>query len=199
MSTATETDKFWENNFGDSYHIRNDVQAYNNYIMFKKIFEKNNLDFNSFIEFGAGIGQNITAIKKLKPDCSYTGLEINASACAKLKTIDGVNVIQSSIKNVGTFDMVLCKGILIHIHPDKINDIYKIVYESSNKYILLCEYYNPNVVEVKYRGHAGKLWKRDFFGDIKKLYPDITLVDYGFISKYDRFPQDDITYFLIKK
>jgi spore coat polysaccharide biosynthesis protein SpsF len=30
-------------------------------------------------------------------------------------------------------------------------------------------------------------------------YPDLKLIDYGFHYHRDRYPQDDITYFLLKK
>ena len=62
------------------------------------------------------------------------------------------------------------------------------------------EYYNPTPVEVTYRGNTGKLFKRDFAGELLDKYSDLELVDYGFIYHRDNcFPQDDITWFLMEK
>lgn len=49
-------------------------------------------------------------------------------------------------------------------NPGRLNEVYKTLYESSRKYLLLVEYYNPTPVEIEYRGHSGKLFKRDFAG-----------------------------------
>ena len=65
---------------------------------------------------------------------------------------------------------------------------------------MICEYYNPNPVSVNYRGHKDKLFKRDFADEFLNKYNNLTLLDYGFIYRKDpSFPQDDITWFLIKK
>ena len=37
--------------------------------------------------------------------------------------------------------------------PDKLNVCYDLLYNSSDKYILIGEYYNPKPVEVLYRGN----------------------------------------------
>ena len=78
--------------------------------------------------------------------------------------------------------------------------VYEKLYTASNKYILICEYYNPSPVNVSYRGHSDRLFKRDFAGEMLEKYIDLKLVDYGFCYKRDKaFPQDDITWFLLEK
>jgi len=65
---------------------------------------------------------------------------------------------------------------------------------------LMCEYYNPSPVEVNYRGHSGKLFKRDFAGEFLDKFSDVKLIDYGFVYQRDpAFPQDDLTWFLMEK
>ena len=65
---------------------------------------------------------------------------------------------------------------------------------------MVAEYYNPTPVSINYRGHTDKLFKRDFAGEIMDMYPNLKLVDYGFIyHRDDAFPQDDITWFLMEK
>ena len=53
---------------------------------------------------------------------------------------------------------------------------------------------------IKYRGNDEKLYKRDFAGEILDSFSNIELRDYGFAYHKDaNFPQDDITWFLLKK
>ena len=42
----------------------------------------------------------------------------------------------------------------------------------------LAEYYNPTPVSVLYRGHKGKLFKRDFAGEMLDKYNDLNIIDY---------------------
>ena len=89
---------------------------------------------------------------------------------------------------------------MIHIAPRDLDRTYKKIYSLSKKYILICEYYNPVPVKVVYRNFKNKLFKRDFAGDLVKKYNDLSIIDYGFIYRNDPyFPQDDITWFLLKK
>ena len=98
------------------------------------------------------------------------------------------------------YDLVLIKGVLIHIDPDELFNVYEKLYQSCGRYLLIAEYYNPVPVEVKYRGHEEKLFKRDFASEFLEKYDDMKLVDYGFVWRKDpNFPQDDITWFLLEK
>jgi len=58
----------------------------------------------------------------------------------------------------------------------------------------------PSVVELVYRGHAGRLFKRDFAGEMLDMFPGLTLRDYGFAWHRDPgCPQDDLTWFLLER
>ena len=113
------------------------------------------------------------------------------------------NVFEGSIFDfplAGQVDLTLVKGVLIHINPEMLGVVYEKLYRSSSRYILVCEYYNPSPVTIPYRGNADRLFKRDFAGEMLDRYPDLNLVDYGFVYHRDTaFPQDDITLFLMEK
>jgi len=97
-------------------------------------------------------------------------------------------------------EISLIKGVLIHINPDNLIDVYQKLFETSTKYILIAEYYNPTPVTIPYRGHNEKLFKRDFAGEMLDLFPTLSLIDYGFCYRKDpTFPQDDISWFLLQK
>ena len=89
---------------------------------------------------------------------------------------------------------------MIHISPDHLQTVYENLFQSSKKYIVVAEYYNPVPVSVSYRGHSEKLFKRDFAGEMLDLYPSLQLVDYGFVYHRDpAFPADDISWFILEK
>jgi len=115
----------------------------------------------------------------------------------------GTNVWQGSLFDYPrerTFQLTLSKGVLIHLVPDLLPAAYKQLYQLSQRYILICEYYNPVPVEVSYRGNSGKLFKRDFAGELLDRYSDLQLLDYGFSYRRDpQLPTDDINWFLLEK
>lgn len=205
MSYKTEQEEFWAGEFGDDYICRNqgDEMLASNLNFFSKALNSAS-GLNSVIEFGANIGMNLRALKLLYPHQEQFGIEINEKAAAELSGFLGnKNVFNSSIfdfKIEKKVTLSLIKGVLIHINPEMLPNVYEALYNASNKYILVCEYYNPSPVEINYRGHAERLYKRDFCGEMLKTYPDLRLIDYGFAYKNDpSFPQDDITWFLMEK
>jgi spore coat polysaccharide biosynthesis protein SpsF len=131
-------------------------------------------------------------------------IEINESAVKELREWGGTNRIHhGSILDFNpdrTWDIALIKGVLIHINPDFLPQVYELLFRSSSRYILIVEYYNPTPVDVVYRGHAGKLFKRDFAGELLDKFPSLRVVDYGFVWHRDPvFPQDDPTWFVLEK
>ena len=205
MNFKTEQEKFWAGDFGDEYIGRNKSEEYlaSNLNFFSKAFNQLGQP-NSLIEFGANIGMNLRAIKLLFPKIDLFGIEINKNAADELaKFIGQENVFNGSIfefEATHKCDVSLIKGVLIHINPEMLALVYEKLYTASNKYILICEYYNPSPVTVSYRGHSDRLFKRDFAGEMLEKYVDLKLVDYGFCYKRDKaFPQDDITWFLLEK
>ena len=205
MDFKTEQEKFWAGEFGNDYITRNQSEEYlaANLNFFSKVFNRLSRP-NSLIEFGANVGMNLRAIKLLFPTIELAGVEINRSAAGELSKVIGPDqVYNGSIFDyppVRKFDVSLIKGVLIHINPEMLPAVYEKLYQASRKYILVAEYYNPSPVTVNYRGHTDRLFKRDFAGELLDTYDDLELIDYGFAYKRDvAFPQDDITWFLLKK
>lgn len=202
---TTEQEEFWAGDFGTEYINRNDSQkllASNLNFFSKALHQAGNI--KSCLEFGANIGMNLKALQLLYPGMDLKGIEINPVASKMLgELIGNQNVFEGSIFDFETKEKVelsLIRGVLIHINPEKLNLVYKKLYESSSKYILVCEYYNPSPVTIQYRGNSDRLFKRDFAGELLSVYSDLELVDYGFSYRKDKaFPQDDITWFLLKK
>ena len=201
----TPQETFWAGEFGNSYIGRNnskELLASN--LNFFSVSLKNAGNLSSCLEFGANIGMNLKAISLLYPNCTLKAIEINEEAASELSNnIGASNVFNGSIFDYeikGKVDVALIKGVLIHINPEMLKTVYTKLYEASLKYILIAEYYNPSPVAISYRGHMDRLFKRDFAGEMLDQFSDLELVDYGFSYKRDTtFPQDDITWFLLRK
>ena len=201
MSYKTEQENFWSSEFGDNYIDRNQDYIVN-IPFFSKVISRT-FGVKSVIEFGCNVGLNLMALNNLLPRCELTGVEINSKAANELSKWGGCNVINESIfdyKDSKKYDLSMIKGVLIHINPDMLNNVYEKLYDSSDRYILVAEYYNPTPVNISYRGYNDRLFKRDFAGEMLDKYSDLELVDYGFLYHRDKyFKQDDISWFLLEK
>jgi len=205
MTYKTEQEIFWAGAFGTEYIVRNqgDALLASNLEFFVNAL-KNTRGVRTCIEFGANIGMNLQALKLLHPNLISHGIEINADAARELeKKIPPENIYLSSIldfNSVQTWDLVLIKGVLIHMNPEVLPQVYEKLVNATKRYLLVAEYYNPAPVAITYRGHEDRLFKRDFAGEIMDCHPEMRLVDYGFAYRRDpNFPQDDITWFLMEK
>jgi spore coat polysaccharide biosynthesis protein SpsF len=205
MTFKTQQEVFWAGAFGTEYIQRNqgDALLASNLDFFAKALRAAR-GVKTHIEFGANIGMNLKALKMLHPTQEQFGVEINADAAHELaRVIPPGHVHHSSILDFNpqqTWDLALIKGVLIHINPDALPQVYDKLVAACEKYLLVAEYYNPEPVAIPYRGHSDRLFKRDFAGEIMDSHPQMELVDYGFAYRRDpNFPQDDITWFLMEK
>ena len=208
MAYKTEQEEFWSGEFGEKYINRNNSEKWlaSNIALFSEILSRTE-GVEKAIEFGSNIGLNLKAIKTLLPDISCSAIEINHKAAELLREdpffegkaeVFEESILEYEAKN--QHDFVLIKGVLIHMNPDELENVYEKLYDSSKRYVCIVEYYNPTPVMVPYRGNEDRLFKRDFAGEFMERYPNMRLVGYGFKYHWDtNFPQDDITWFLMEK
>jgi spore coat polysaccharide biosynthesis protein SpsF len=199
-----EQELFWKGEFGDEYVDRNQGLEFvaAKIDMFSKALNVTG-KINSIIELGANRGLNADALKLILPESSYVGVEIGDKAFSFLEKNPNVDECHhASIHEFSTdnkYDLAMIAGVMIHLNPNTLPDVYRLLADLSSRYVLISEYYNPTPVEIKYRGHTGKLFKRDF----AKEFMDETgynLVDYGFVYRNDpKFRHDDMTWFLLEK
>lgn len=204
MGYATEQEAFWAGDFAVGYMERNcgeELLAAN--LRFFSDALRRASSLKSCIEFGANIGMNLSAIKLLYPGIDVTGIEISEQACCRLAEVIGAeHALCQSLYDcqVEPADLAFTKGVLIHQNPDKLPEAYDRLYAAARRYILVAEYYSPKPVGIPYRGHADRLFKRDFAGEMLDRFSDLELIDYGFAYHRDTaFPQDDINWFLMEK
>ncbi|MFT6325317.1 MAG: spore coat polysaccharide biosynthesis protein SpsF [Bermanella sp.] len=204
MSNLSVQEKFWQGDFSSNYIDRNKSNQFlsANISMFTTLFSSLN-NVESIIEFGCNVGMNLCSLRNIFTDLPLTGVGINSDAINHVNDWGQAQGILDSIVNINLnkkFDLTFTKVVLIHIDPDLLTSVYKNLYDHSNRYILLSEYYKPTPVSIDYRGESDKLFKCDFAGDMLEKYPDLKLLDYGFVYKHgNTFAQDEITCFLMEK
>lgn len=205
MKDRNEQETFWEGGFGDDYIDRNRGAGLiaSNTALFAEVLRHTGA-VSSVLELGSNIGLNLVALRSILPRAELTAVEINGKAAAELRQrLPDAEVENVSILDFRTrrkWDLVFTKTVLIHINPDDLSRVYELMYEAARRYVMVCEYYNPAPVEVNYRGHQAKLFKRDFAGEMLQKFPGLQLLSYGFAYHRDRnFPQDDMTWFLMEK
>lgn len=190
MEFKTEQETFWAGSFGNEYIQRNqgDALLASNLNFFSTAL-RTACGVKSCIEFGANIGMNLKAMKLLYPAVELHGIEINTGASNELaRVIPASNVVNSSILDFAplrTWDLVLIKGVLIHINPASLLSVYDKLVASCARYLLVAEYYNPTPIAIPYRGHNDRLFKRDFAGEILERHSKMRLLDYGFAYRRD--------------
>ena len=208
---TTPQTALWAGKFGTDYTHRNadpgvgSIQA--NAMLFDKIM-RHTFGVQHVLEFGCGAGLNLAALRERFPWLSLTGVDVNNCALKtaserlphpRHRVLTGSILNGMKIPGVEQADLVLSKGLLIHIHPNDLERAYQTLYDSTRRYILVCEYFSQNPVSIPYRGQPEALWKRDFAGDLLDAYDDLQVVAYGFAWRRDPDPQDDLNWFLLEK
>lgn len=201
---GTEQEDFWRGDFGDAYVDRSrgaELVAARTALWTRIL--KSTTGVESVTEFGANIGLNLRALSTLLPNAQFNGVEINAKAAEELRKLDRTRVLEGSMLDTAPdqpADLAFTCTVLIHINPDRLADAYAQIAKAAGRYAVICEYYNPAPVEVSYRGHSERLFKRDFAGEFMEAHPKFKLRDYGFVYHRDpNFPADDFTWFLMER
>ena len=204
MNYKTEQEKFWATEFGNDYPSRNEGEKLiaSNIALFSKIL-KHCPSVQSVAELGCNIGLNLQALNRINKQFQLRGYEINEKAARIAKDLGVAEILNTTVVEAldqsKKFDMVFTKGVLIHINPDMLPVVYQNLFDLSNRYIMVCEYYNPAPVSIDYRGNKDRLFKRDFAGELIQKY-GLKLISYGFNYQHDHYlTNDDSTWFLMEK
>lgn len=118
----TEQEEFWAGEFGNDYTDRNQGAQLiaSNIALFASILARTR-QVRSVLEFGANRGLNLLALRSLLPLAELSAVEINPKAVNELENIKNINIYPQSMLDFSVDyqrDLVLSKGLLIHIAPD---------------------------------------------------------------------------------
>jgi spore coat polysaccharide biosynthesis protein SpsF len=202
----------WRGEFGDRYHARHEERraeiVERNAAFFELIYEVVPSHVGNVLEFGAGAGLNLMALEDVigvfdRGDLA--GVEVNAGACEEMRKA-GYTVYEQSFLDdfqpwePSTYDLVLTKGVLIHLDEEQLPAAYRALYEASSQYILICEYFAPKREMITYQDQMGICYRDDYAAGLWAAYPDLKFLGSGFgWSKDPEAGQDDLTWFLFEK
>ena len=199
--TITEQEIFWAGEFGEAYTQRNQVDPTSRKPFFHQLLSLVD-GVQSICEMGANRGHNLAALQQLRPELHLTGVELNRRAFRDLSKLPGIASFNCSIQDFppnATYDLVFTSGVLIHVAPEDLTAIYAKLARLSARYVLMVEYFNPIPVEVGYRGHSGKLFKRDFASEFLDAVDGWIPTAYGFLWKRMEPAWDNATWTLMKR
>lgn len=199
-----EQQQFWAQDYAEEYIRKNSqfdrvlgVEGWRKMLAFSQ-------DIRSVLECGCNIGRNIDFLTEALPDATKSIVEISKPAfdyvTRKHHLSQAFNGPIEASAFLEKFDLVFTIGVLIHIHPDNLLTVMKKMFDYSNKYILIGEYFNRTPMMIEYQGQKDRLFKRDFGKLFIENFP-VELVDYGFLwgHLYDQAGFDDITWWLFRK
>lgn len=178
MSETQCTADFWAGSFGDEYTKRNRVDWIKRIPFWRDIVAMTGA--RTILEVGCNAGYNLSALRMVSPMYVMPwGVEINQSAAMQASNLGFC--ISPEIVHGTTYNIVFTVGVLIHIAPQDLKKFMQAIIDASAKYVLAVEYFAEKEEEIEYRGHAGKLWKRNY----GKLYEDmgLTCIETGFLDK----------------
>jgi pseudaminic acid biosynthesis-associated methylase len=198
----------WRGEFGDSYVDRNpaSIQAVRQRVCcFATIFDHlRGHPPRSLLECGCNVGINLRALRQVT-DAELYAVEPNAKARDMLIG-DGVIPV-GNLKNAtlselpfenGAFDLVFTSGVLIHIPDDILEQSCREMHRVAKSHLLSIEYFSPESITLKYRGHDDLLFKRDYGENWLRLFPDLEPVAQGFFWKRTT-GLDNLTWWLFRK
>jgi pseudaminic acid biosynthesis-associated methylase len=206
--SETEQTIFWRGEFGNAYAQRNALDAvtlHRRTAMWARILQPlAGAQPDSILEVGANVGINLAALANVT-GAKLHAVEPNGEARALLSQsgrVDPARVHDATGDQLPfadhSVDMVFTSGVLIHVAPEKLESTCREMYRVARRYIGCVEYFASAPEEKTYRGHAGKLFKRDFGGYWWDLFPEMKLVDYGFFWKRVT-GLDDLTWWVFEK
>lgn len=205
----TDNVKTWEGEFGKEYTERNAPSEENiesRTSLFFDIMNEMRCNPKSIAEIGAGSGANLRAIRRiLGGSVELTAVEPNQVAREAIianQDCDVSRTIYGSAGDIpladGSMGLVFTSGVLIHIPPAKLGRAMDEIHRVSSRWIAAIEYFNPELVEIVYRGQHGLLWKGDYGSMYLDRFPDLRCIAYGFAWKRDT-GLDNVTWWLFEK
>lgn len=191
----SETVQFWQGEFGDDYVKRNRVNWQE-----RLPFWQSAVEFcapTNALEIGCNAGWNLLAIQRANPNIEVFGVDVNASAVneAREQGIEAVCTDALGIRKLhepGSVDLVFTAGVLIHVAPEDLGGVMQAIIDTSARYVIAVEYEADEEVQIDYRSHTARLWKRPF----GKLYEamGLRLLSTGVAGGFD-----NCTYWLLEK
>lgn len=190
------TEQLWRGSFGDEYTERNRAagDARHEFWLGRILAPCPTV---SVLEVGSNVGANLQHIAPVVP--RVVGVDVNTRALEVAQQIRNVTVVRSPATDLpfvdGSFDLVFTSGVLIHLDDEQLPRAMNEIVRVSARYVLAIEYFATTPTEVLYRGRAGALWKRPYGPMYAARFPELTLLERGFLDRADGFDECDFWLF----
>jgi pseudaminic acid biosynthesis-associated methylase len=200
FSEVNRLEELWAGEFGDAYVERNRAVGEHRATFWNSIIGR--YPVKRVLEVGCNLGTNLGPIAATIPAQNVYGIDINLKALAALHhALPQVNAVWGSARELPFrdcwFDLTFTMGVLIHQPDSALPLVMAEIVRCSKRYILCGEYFSAEAIEVAYRDQPRSLFKRDYGCLYKELFPELSLLDTGFLSKEQGW--DDVTYWLYEK
>jgi spore coat polysaccharide biosynthesis protein SpsF len=207
--SPVEQRRAWRGEFGDAYTARNartEESLASRVRFFTRVLGAVTLSSApALLEIGCNVGMNLEALDRVRRPARLFGVDLNEHA---LHSLTGTPALAGRARVVagegqrlpfadGTVDLAFTCGVLIHVHPDDLLEVCREIVRVSRRYVLCAEYFSPRPEAIEYRGRMDLLFKRDFGGFYLDQWPELRLVDYGFLWKRTEF--DDLNWWLFER
>lgn len=146
---------------------------------------------NSILEVGCNSGPNLYLLAKRFPQAQIVGIDINSKAVQygnaqfAQEGIPNVKLSLGKADELGqfqdkSFDVVFTRAVLIHIGPDKINNVIKEMIRITRRALILVEGHCFEPQDKDPHGHgvycsgvwkAWRMWKRDYVALLEHFVP----------------------------
>ena len=197
---TTRLEELWAGEFGNEYVTRNSTLDERRAGFWRGLL--GSAPIRTVLEVGCGQGGNLQPIAALLPPSDVWGIDVNADAIQRCRAnAPGTNPVHSLARQLpfrdDWFDLVFTVGVLIHQPEESLPGVMAEIVRCSRRFVLWGEYRAEATEEVPYRGVAGSLFRRDYGALYASMFPDMRLVQEGFLAPEDGF--DRITWQLLEK
>jgi pseudaminic acid biosynthesis-associated methylase len=198
---SNRLEELWAGKFGDDYIERNLDAAEGRRDFWREQVEK--LEVESALEVGCNIGGNLRWIAEAIGAENVAGVDINERSLELMRErIPGALGKLAAGRELpfedSSYDLVFTMGVLIHQDPSEVDGVMREIVRCARRFVICGEYFSEELEEVPYRGQEGALFKQDYGGLDQRLFPELELLEQGFLSpKEGRW--DDLTFWVFKK
>jgi len=181
----------WRNDFGRAYTDRNSLTPEALDALYRKNYGVARRELNQrfladlprsarILEVGCNEGNQLCALWEMGFRHLY-GIEIQDYALRKARTrLEAAQLVLANAFEIpypdGFFDVVFTSGVLMHIAPTDLPKALREIHRCAGRFIWGFEYYSPQRMEVRYRGHQSLLWKADYASLYLDLFDDLDAV-----------------------
>ena len=165
MAKLNEQEDFWANQYANGYIDKNsEFDEHSGQVAWQRMLAATE-NVDSILECGSNIGRNVEFLDHVLPQASKSIIELSKEAFDIVeRRFDLEQTFNGTILDAefgdAEFDLVFSMVVLIHIEPQNLLMNLKKMYDWSQKYILIGEYFSRVPEMIEYQGQSNKLFKK---------------------------------------